>query len=227
LVVSSILLPRATGRAKAVSLRALWSDDARIRWLSAARLFLFGARDVWFVLAVPVFLAADLGWSFTRVGGFLALWVIGYGLVQAAAPAWVSGRSGAPPTAGRLVGWTWALVLPMGAILCLLRAGAPPGPTLVAGLAVFGLVFAANSAVHSFLIVRYSDADRVSLNVGFYYMAHAAGRLVGTVLSGAVFQAAGEGRAGLEACLATSIGMVVLSAVLGAGVRRAERLELA
>lgn len=220
--VAATFLPRARGAVAGVSLRSIWTDDARVRWLAAARLFLFGARDVWFVLALPVFLAAELGWSFAEVGGFLALWLIGYGVVQAAAPAWVSGGEGEPPTAQRLGAWTLLLVLPLGALLGALRAAAPPDATLIVGLAVFGIVFAANSAVHSFLIVRYSDRERVSLNVGFYYMANAVGRLVGTILSGAVFQAAGEGMVGLQACLAVSIVLAVTSAGLCGGLRRAE-----
>jgi hypothetical protein len=180
---------------------------------------------VWFVLALPIFLADSLGWSFYGVGGFLALWVIGYGIVQASAPLYLRrlSRAGQPPTAGALRWWTAGLVVPLGGILAALGLGAPPAATLVTGLAAFGLVFATNSAVHSYLVVAYAGRDKVSLAVGFYYMANAGGRLAGTLLSGAVFQAAGLGRAGLGACLAVSIGFVVASAVACGPLRSVER----
>ena len=216
LVASWALLPKAAGKAKsAVRFGHLLSGDPRVNWLSASRLFLFGARDVWFVFALPIFLSADLGWSFARSGGFLAAWVIGYGFVQAAAPAYVGGRGAkrSAPTAARLLPWTAALSAPLAGLAALLHFGAPPAASLVAGLALFGIVFATNSAVHSFLIVHYADGDKVSLNVGFYYMANAAGRLLGTVLSGAVFQWAGMSTDGLVACLGASLVFVALSAL--------------
>jgi hypothetical protein len=228
LVASFLLLPPAAGRAsKKVRLADLVSRDPRVNWLSASRLFLFGARDIWFVLALPIFLSSALGWAHGVVGGFLAAWIIGYGIVQALAPAYVGGtaRSGggpAPPSARTLGLWTLALVVPLGAILAALTAGASPTVTLVTGLVAFGIVFATNSAVHSYLIVSYADAERVSLSVGFYYMANALGRLTGTVLSGALFQAAGEGLDGLLVCLAGSLLFVLISAGLCVPLRAAE-----
>jgi MFS family permease len=227
LVGSIALLPRAPGKSSSnVSLASLVSRDPRIHWLSAARLFLFGSRDVWFVLALPIFLATDLGWSHGRVGGFLAAWIVGYGLVQAAAPAFVGARGAdgarSAPDARRLGSWTAALVLPLAALVLALRQDLAPATSLTIGLALFGLVFAANSAIHSYLIISYAEGDRVALRVGFYYMANAAGRLVGTLLSGAVFQAAGQGRSGLVACLLVSLGFVVVSGLLCVPLRRAE-----
>ncbi len=225
LIVAMAVLPRAPGRVKArIPLRDLVTSDRRLRWLSAARLFLFGSRDVWFALALPVFLASGLAWSFERIGAFLAAWVIGYGAVQAAAPAWVQGRGRATPTAALLGTWTATLVLPLAAILVALRAGAPPAWTLIAGLGLFGVVFAANSAIHSYLVVAYSDREKVALNVGFYYMANAAGRFVGTLLSGVAFQTASTVTGGLAAALATSIGLVIASSLLCIPLRRAERV---
>ena len=118
---------------------------------------------------------------------------------------------------------TAALVLPLAGILAAFAVDAPPTPALVVGLAVFGIVFAANSAIHSFLIVAYAEGDKVAMRVGFYYMANAMGRLVGTVLSGAVFQAAGQGADGLVACIAVSIGFVVVSAALCVPLAASER----
>ncbi len=226
LVAALLLLPRApTSSMAKLPLTSVFSDDPRINWLSAARFFLFGSRDVWFVLALPVYLAVDLGWSTSGVGAFLALWVVGYGVVQALAPLHVR-----RPTARALGWWTLGLVVPLGAILVSLRLGAPPVPTLVLGLAAFGIVFATNSAVHSYLVVAYAGREKVALAVGFYYMANAGGRLVGTLLSGAVFEAAGLGREGLMACLAVSLGFVLLSRVacgpLGAAERRKQALAV-
>ena len=226
LVASFLLLPAAAGRAsKKVRLADLVSRDARVNWLSASRLFLFGARDIWFVLALPLFFSSVLGWTHAEVGGFLALWVIGYGGVQALAPTYVGGGRGAgrpPPSARGLGLWTLALVLPLGGMLAALSLGASPAATLMAGLVLFAVVFATDSAIHSYLIVSYADADRIALSVGFYYMANAAGRLVGTVLSGALFQAAGQGMDGLLLCLAGSLLFVVISAALCVPLRAAE-----
>jgi MFS family permease len=225
LVASMRGLPAAPGRAASkVSLRHIVSSDPRINWLSAARLFLFGSRDVWFVLALPLYLTVERAWSHPAVGAFLALWVIFYGVVQGSAPHWVGGaRATAPPDARRLMRWTLLLLLPTAAVGGALSLGLDSSATLVTGLAAFAAVFASSSAIHSYLIVSYADRGRVALNVGFYYMANASGRLVGTLLSGAVYQAAGEGRTGLVACLAVSLAFVAASAALCAPLRGAER----
>lgn len=225
LALSGASLPRAPGKALGgPRRRGLLSGDARLNRLSAARLFLFGARDVWFVVALPVFLSAELGWSHAGVGGFLALWVIGYGIVQASAPRVVGARR--TPDARVLGLWTASLAVPLVVLSLALSLDAPPGVSLIVGLAVFGAVFAANSAIHSYLVVHYADRDRVAADVGFYYMANAAGRLVGTLLSGAVFGAL-LGRAGLLACLGVSIGFVLVSALLCGPLARAEAREVA
>ena len=202
-----LALPRDIGRTKEkVGFRGMFSMSRAVNVLSAARFFLFGARDVWFVVGLPVFLADRLGWNFYQVGGFLAAWVIGYGFVQASAPALTRGRGdrARSPGAAAAVFWTFLLsAVPALMALALWRV-ANPGAVVVAGLAVFGVVFAINSAVHSFLILSYSDGDKVALNVGFYYMANAGGRLAGTVLSGWLFQLAGLG-----GCLWASTGLAL------------------
>ena len=208
--------PAKTSGAKA-SWRQILSRDARINWLAAARLFLFGSRDVWFVLALPIFLTATLGWTTAGAGGFLAVWVIGYGVVQALAPAYV-GRGGGT----QLLAWTAALTVPLLGLVGLFAAGYANSWTLALGLACFGFVFATNSTMHSYLIVSYAEHDRVAMRVGFYYMANAAGRLIGTVLSGFVFQVAGMGSDGLTACLWVSAAMVGASALLCLPLRAAE-----
>jgi MFS family permease len=186
----------------------MFSNRRAVNILAAARIFLFASRDVWFVVGLPVFLRTELGWSFWLVGGFLALWVIGYGTVQAFAPR-LLGRDGADPdgrTAARLA---FVLAAFPAAIAIALSAGADPTVVVVCGLIAFGVIFALNSAVHSYLILAYADSDKVAMNVGFYYMANAGGRLVGTVLSGALYQ-----WAGLEACLWGAAAFVVAAAAL-------------
>lgn len=215
-IASLFLLKKDLGKAKAKpKFRELLSKSRAINFLSAARLFLFGARDVWFVVALPVYLSSVFGWDFWQVGGFLALWVIGYGVIQSLAPAITGKRRGQVPD-GRAA-FIWALVLaglPAGIALGL-GAGFSPQVVLIGGLLLFGALFAVNSSLHSFLIVSYAKADGVSLDVGFYYMSNAMGRLLGTVLSGWVYQ-----RYGLEACLWISSAFVLLAALISMGLPR-------
>ncbi|MBK8162763.1 MAG: organoarsenical effux MFS transporter ArsJ [Gammaproteobacteria bacterium] len=208
LIVTALLLPAGVGRMKTKpKFSQVFSNKPAINRLAAARFFLFGARDVWFVVGLPVYLYAVLGWSFMQVGAFLALWVIGYGFVQAAAPR-IIGRGG-PPGGAAARGWAGVLAaLPAGIALAL-GQGWEPAPVLIGGLILFGIVFAINSALHSYLILAYSEHDRVALNVGFYYMANAGGRLAGTVLSGWAYQAHG-----LEGCLWWSSAFVLAAALL-------------
>jgi hypothetical protein len=188
----------------------VFANEPAINWLSAARFFLFGSRDVWFVVGLPVFLYSVLGWSFSQVGGFMALWVIGYGAVQASAPRLVRrSHRGLGPGGGTARLWAFVLAAFPALIALGLRQELDPALVLVAGLILFGVVFAINSAVHSYLILAYADHDRVSMNVGFYYMANAGGRLVGTVLSGWAYQTSG-----LEGCLWWSTGFVLAAALL-------------
>ncbi|MGB1238740.1 MAG: organoarsenical effux MFS transporter ArsJ [Pseudomonadales bacterium] len=194
--------------------REIFSKSGPINILSAARMFLFGARDVWFVIALPVFLSQSLGWSHTQTGSFLALWVIGYGGVQALAPKITGKASGKVPSGRSAVVWAAALTMLPAAIAAALLTGLPSAPVLVVGLALFGIVFAVNSSLHSYLIVSFAGRDGVSLDVGFYYMSNAMGRLIGTVLSGWVFQWAGLGSAGLIACLWISTVFLALAALI-------------
>ena len=203
-------LPANIGQAKKkAAFSGVLSNSTGINRLSLARMALFAARDVWFVVSVPIFLSSVLGWSFAQVGGFMALWVIGYGAVQSVSPLLLRSltRGRAPGS-----GLTSALGLALAGVTALIPIGLrlqwPPALTMLGGLGLFGVVFALNSSVHSYLVLAYSEADRVSLSVGFYYMANACGRLIGTLLSGALYQQAG---------VAASLwGAVALAAIAGA-----------
>ncbi len=185
LAITWVLLPREIGKMKSKpKFSQLLSKSEAINWLSAARFFLFGARDVWFVVGLPVYLAVA-GWEHMQVGAFLATWVIGYGFIQAASPRLLRRFHSNGTTARWLV---LALSFVPALMALLLASGADGVAVVVIGLLLFGILFAINSALHSYLIVAWSDRDQVSLNVGFYYMANAGGRLAGTILSGLTFQ---------------------------------------
>ncbi len=193
-----LALPPLMGKAKASrSARELFAKNRGINLLAAARIFLFGARDVWFVVGLPVFLYAN-GWTFTMVGGFLALWTIGYGVIQASAPALVrrsaDGLSAEVPAARA---WSLALAT-VPALLAAMMLGGLPGAAFYVpvGLCVFGVLFAVNSSVHSYLVLAYAGSEKAAEDVGFYYAANAAGRFAGTLLSGLLYA-----WAGLVACL--------------------------
>ncbi len=214
-LASLMLLKRDLGKAKnKPKFREIFSKSRAINILSAARLFLFGARDVWFVVALPVFLSQSLGWNHTQTGSFLALWIIGYGAVQAFAPKLTGQLSENLSDKKAAIGWVSALSLIPAIIVLGLMAGYDPASVIITGLLSFGALFAVNSSLHSYLIVRYARQDGVSLDVGFYYMANALGRLIGTLLSGWVFQYAGQGISGLSACLWISAFMLVLTAFI-------------
>ncbi len=211
IMFTGLLLPKGMGKIKKkVKFSQLFSKSQEINILSAARFFLFGSRDVWFVVALPVFLREILGWSFYQVGGFLACWVIGYGLVQFLAPTLIQRfGSGRPPQSKTIQFWTFTLVLVPGAIALALQLGVRADIAIVGGLLIFGVVFAFNSAVHSYLVLAFTDDDKVALNVGFYYMANSGGRLIGTVLSGLIYQFFG-----LVGCLWTSMFFVLAAAMI-------------
>ncbi len=215
-VASLALLKKDLGKANSTpKFRDLLSKSRAINQLSAARLFLFGARDVWFVVALPVFLTSSFGWDHWRVGGFLALWVMGYGVVQSLAPHVTGKRRGQVPDGGAACVWALLLAGLPAAIALGLDSDLSVQTVLIGGLLLFGALFAINSSLHSFLIVSYAREDGVSLDVGFYYMSNALGRLIGTLLSGWVFQAYG-----LQACLWVSSGFVLLAALISVSLPR-------
>ena len=211
LVAVGVLLDEDIGRAKAKpNLRSILSKSVAVNRLSAARFFLFGSRDIWFVVAVPVFLDEVLGWSFEGIGAFLAAWVIGYGVVQSFAPRMLSGaRTSRDAEIAAARSWSLVLGVVSASIAVGVALHVADTVVVVGGLIVFGIVFALNSSLHSYLILAYSEGDDVSLDVGFYYSANATGRLVGTLLSGLLYL-----WGGVELALWGSTAFVVITWVL-------------
>ena len=210
LIITALLLPSGLGKASyKPKFKQIFSNTSEINWLSIARFFLFASRDVWFVVALPVYLYSILKWPFMEVGGFLALWVIGYGIIQASAPTLLRrSHHGRGPTGNTAKIWVFGLFLIPLLIASGLSLNIQPQFVLILGLTIFGVVFAINSAVHSYLIVAWSSHENVSMKVGFYYMANAAGRLLGTLFSGLIYQTQG-----LIGCLIWSSVLILLAGV--------------
>ncbi len=203
------------GRSKAkLKWQQLFAKSRAINLLSAARCFLFAARDVWFVVGLPVFLSEVLGWSFWQAGGYLALWVIGYGLIQALAPQ-ITRRWQATPNGLAATILAGVLTLIMASLASVVQINQQAAGVVVLGLIGFGIIFALNSAVHSYLILAYTDQAEVALNVGFYYMANALGRLLGTILSGLLYQSFG-----LAGCLWAAASLSAITAIISLSLPR-------
>ena len=209
--IGSVLsLEADMGKAKTKpKFKQIFSKSDSINILSAARMFLFGARDVWFVIALPIYLGSVFGWDHSWVGGFLAAWTIAYGFVQGIAPKITGKAQGKVPDGYAALLWAGALAVVTAAIAYAVQIGWQPEVVIIGGLMIFGAIFAVNSSLHSYLIVSYAKGDGVSLDVGFYYMANAMGRLIGTILSGLVFQ-----MAGLSACLWVSFAFLALTTLI-------------
>ncbi|MCI0747294.1 MAG: organoarsenical effux MFS transporter ArsJ [Verrucomicrobia subdivision 3 bacterium] len=226
LVIAASMMRGGLGPAnKKAKFSQMFSRDKAINILAVARLFLFGARDIWFVVAVPVFLSSVLGWKFWQAGAFMAAWVVGYGAVQASAPALIRRKTaeGHKQPDGHTATWlAFVLAAFPAAIAAALHFNFSPGAVIVGGLILFGVVFALNSAVHSYLILAYTDDKKVAMNVGIYYMANACGRLAGTVLSGLLYQLGLRhgSNGGLIWCLLASTGFVVATGILSLGLPR-------
>jgi hypothetical protein len=207
-LIGLFLLPRQLGKAKSSkTIKELFGKTRGINLLAAARIFMFGARDVWFVVGLPVFLYAN-GWRFLEVGGFLAAWTIAYGAIQAIAPSLVTrstdGLSKEIPAARIWAGILAAVPLALTIIMLGVHVERPD-ILLVIGLAIFGLPFAVNSSLHSYLILAYAGSEKAAEDVGFYYAANAAGRLLGITLSGVLYQVGG-----ITGCLVGSTIMLIL-----------------
>lgn len=214
LVMSLLWLDKDMGKSKAkAKFQHIFSDNRGINILSAARMFLFGSRDVWFVVALPIYLSSVFNWNHSETGAFMALWVIGYGFVQGLAPKITGGDGNRAPGRGAAILWAVVLLAVSTVVALGVQFQWHPQITIVAGLLTFGAVFAINSSLHSYLIVSYARDDGASMDVGFYYMANAMGRLIGTVLSGWVFQVAG-----FTACLWISSLFIALTCLISLGL---------
>lgn len=219
-----ILLNEDIGKSKQKApLRSIFSKSSAINRLSFARFFLFGSRDIWFVVALPVFLSTELGWSHQGVGGFLAAWVIGYGIVQSFAPRVI--RTYQPTSVSEVAASRlWALLL--GLVTAALAFASAfddvRTPAIIIGLVIFGIIFAVNSSVHSYLILAYSNDDSVAMDVGFYYSSNAAGRFVGTLLSGLFYM-----WGGLTLALWGSTAFVIITWIASFALPEYERKEIA
>ncbi|WP_292306055.1 organoarsenical effux MFS transporter ArsJ [Marivita sp.] len=212
---------------KGAKFSEVFSKSANVNWLSAARVFLFGARDVWFVVGIPIYFYAVLSdgteagnrATFFLIGTFMAVWIILYGIVQANTPKLL--RAAERGEAALIAdARTWALLLLTVPVVLTVAAMLSPEPqmwltvALMVGLLAFGALFAINSALHSYLILAFTQSERVTMDVGFYYMANAGGRLLGTVLSGLSYQVGG-----LALMLGTASAMVALSALASGRLR--------
>ena len=217
-LLSVCLLKRDLGKAKTkAKFTQIFSTDSKLNYLSAARLFLFAARDVWFVVALPVYLSVELNWSYSFVGAYMALWIIFYGFVQAFAPKVLASattsifkqktsHSQRLGSATQLTFWGISLAVITLTIALLVYLNFAVEMVISVGLFAFGFVFAINSSLHSFVIVAIAKEDGISMDVGFYYMANAMGRLLGTILSGWVYQ-----QYHLTACLLVAAFLVFIS----------------
>ena len=204
------LVPRVAGR-PTVRLRSVFQQDRIMLWLCVARAFLFGSRDAWFAVALPLYLIAN-GWSSWQVGAFLAAWVIVYGIVQAATPGMVKSKDAKASVSSVLL-YTGLLALPLLVTGGFVYAHVQPIFSLMVGLCVYGGVFAVASSLHSWLAVALHDDEKTSERVGLYYSANAVGRLSGTLVSGGLYALAPSPVIGLTHCLLASVLAVVLACV--------------
>lgn len=215
LIFSLFNLTQQLGKAKTTpKFTDIFSKSRQINILSAARLFLFASRDVWFVVALPVYLAVEFNWSHWQIGAFIALWIIGYGIVQTLAPKIRFNHTHAINKRRNLVFWSLILALIPAIMAYIIWINSQFfydyfGMILLTSFFIFGVVFAINSSLHSYVIISYANDDGVSLDVGFYYMANAFGRLFGTVLSGVVFQ-----MWGMAMCLLLSAIMLIITTLI-------------
>jgi len=221
-VMSVVLLKDDFGKATfKPKFTDVFSTNASLNFLSAARLCLFAARDVWFVIALPVYFANQLNWSHQKIGIFFALWIIAYGVIQANAPRLFNRKKSfnlnkkvAKEINGRLIAtWSGVLSIVILVLVISLNLSQQIDVILIVGLFVFGGVFAINSSLHSYLIVSLAKEDGVSMDVGFYYTANALGRLLGTLLSGFLYQSFNTNHDGILACLVVSFLLAIMAAL--------------
>lgn len=220
-VVAALRLPAIPGKPRA-TVGDVVRQPAAVRWLAVSRTFLFGARDVWFAVALPMFLVSAAGLSSASVGACLSAWIVVYGFVQSAAPRLTGARE---PAAGARLAAIAATLLaaPLAGLVAALDvpavAAAPLWP-LALGFGAFGALFAVVSSLHSWLVVAVAGAEDTAERVGFYYAANSVGRLAGTLASGWLYGMAATPVAGLQACLIAAAGACLLGAATLRPLRR-------
>ena len=113
---------------KSAKFSHVFSPTRKVNWLSLARVFLFGARDVWFVVGIPIYFYSVLSdgstegnrVAFFLIGGFMALWIIFYGLVQGSAPRLLNAAQKSTDELTRAAAvWAVALFLGSCSVPCL------------------------------------------------------------------------------------------------------------
>ena len=197
ILVLILLKDKLSTTKKDTKFSEVFSKNKNINYLSLGRVFLFGARDTWLVVGLPIFLYSILSdgsiesdhKAFFVIGTFMAGWTVFYGFVQSITPKLVSRNNS---TRKQIEFWASALaVIPLFLIPLNFYTQDFLLHITIFVLFVFGFVFAINSSIHSFLILKFTDKNRVTLDVGFYYMSNAFGRLMGTLLSGLSYQYGG------------------------------------
>ena len=197
ILVLILLKDKLSTTKKDTKFSEVFSKNKNINYLSLGRVFLFGARDTWLVVGLPIFLYSILSdgsiesnhKAFFVIGTFMAGWTVFYGFVQSITPKFVSNKNS---TRKQIEFWASALaVIPLFLIPLNFYTQDFLLHITIFVLFIFGFVFAINSSIHSFLILKFTDKNRVTLDVGFYYMSNAFGRLMGTLLSGLSYQYGG------------------------------------
>lgn len=197
ILVLILLKDKLSTTKKDTKFSEVFSKNKNINYLSLGRVFLFGARDTWLVVGLPIFLYSILSdgsiesnhKAFFVIGTFMAGWTVFYGFVQSITPKLVSNNNSIKK---QIEFWASALaVIPLFLIPLNFYTQDFLLHITIFVLFVFGFVFAINSSIHSFLILKFTDKNRVTLDVGFYYMSNAFGRLMGTLLSGLSYQYGG------------------------------------
>jgi MFS family permease len=212
-------------RRENITWRSVFKKNHNIQALSAARFFLFASRDAWFDVPLPFYLRSKegFGWERAAAAALLGAWIILYGQVQSWTPQLVAKPLKQFP-ANKYHAALWAginAVIPL-VLGCFLQFSdifrahdvRAMMPILLVGVFVFAIIFAINSSIHSYLAVKYSEGDKIAVDIGFYYMSNSAGRLFGTLVGGALFEFVGNYTNGFAACFWFSLCLTVVAAAI-------------
>ncbi|CAM9245362.1 unnamed protein product [Scytosiphon promiscuus] len=207
---------------KNIDWKSLFSKGRNVNVLSAARFFLFGSRDVWFEIGLPLFLRVELGWKRELVGLILAGYIVIYGNLQAASTKLYKNADGTSRQPTGAAAYKWAAYCSLAPLITgiatyfthkVAESDLATALVLITGVVAFAAMFAVNSSVHSYLIVSYSNKDKVAMDLGFYYMANAMGRLVGVLVGGFLYHYTSDDF-GLSMCLIVACPFLVAAAAI-------------